>query len=389
MSKTVKPKVLFYDIETRPLLAYIWRLGEQVVRHYQLAEAGDKYGIICISYAWNDGKPAKVIHWDYNKQDSGRVVREFDKIIRQADITIGKNSDRFDVKHINTQRLLNNLPPLPEWVDYTDDLEKQLRKYFIFPSQGLDYISKELGLGGKVKMEFQDWVDIVEEKSKKAFVKMCNYNKKDVEDTRTIWNRIKAHVKPKLNHSTFYEDVRCANCGSNKLIKSGTRQRGKMTYQTFFCKEHNGYAGRVVVTKSRRGRISLRMSGNHLRSRAYRLKRRREQRIYYRQNREKIRREAKNGGGRKRYLRWAYGISLEDFDKLLLQQQSKCVICKRTMSIDKKLSLLKATIDHDHLTSKIRGILCTSCNLLLGYSLESEEVLKSAIKYLKFHNRRR
>lgn len=247
MSGTAKPKILFYDIETRPLLAYIWRLGEQVVRHHQLSEHGDKYGIICISYAWNDGKPARVIHWGYNEQDSGHVVREFDKIIRQADITIGKNSDRFDVKHINTQRLLHNLPPLPEWTEYTDDLEKQLRKYFIFPSQGLDYISKELGLGGKVKMEFQDWVDIVEKKSKKAFVKMCTYNKKDVEDTRTIWNRVKAHIKPKLNLSVFSGQFCCRNCGSRNLTKAGIKRNGRSTYQMWFCKGHNGYAGRVLI----------------------------------------------------------------------------------------------------------------------------------------------
>ncbi len=248
MNKTVKkPKILFYDIETTPLLAYIWRLGEQVVRHHQLAEQGYRYGIICISYAWNDNKSPKVIHWDYDKQDSGRVIREFDKVIKQADIAIGKNSDRFDVKHINTQRLLNNLPPLPDWMDYTDDLEKQIRRHFIFPSYSLDYISKELGLGGKVKMEFQDWVDIVEKRSKRSFLKMCRYNKKDVADTRALWNKIAAHVKPKLNQSTFYGDVRCTNCGSKNLTKSGLRCRGKIKYQTFFCKTHNGYAGRVTV----------------------------------------------------------------------------------------------------------------------------------------------
>lgn len=252
MSKTVKPKILFYDIETRPLLAYVWSLGEQVVRHHQLAKQGDSYGIICISYAWNDGKPAKVIHWDYNKQDSGRVVREFDKIIKQADITIGKNSDRFDVKHINTQRFINNLPPLPEWVDNTDDLEKQLRKYFIFPSQSLDYISKALGLGGKVKMEFQDWVDIVEKKSKASFLKMCKYNKKDVEDTRALWNRVQPHIKPKLNMSTFHGDFRCRNCGSQDVRKDGLRRCGVRVYQTYVCRKHNGYAGRVAIPKPKK-----------------------------------------------------------------------------------------------------------------------------------------
>jgi len=122
-----------------------------------------------------------------------------------------------------------------------------LRRYFIFPSQGLDYISKALGLGGKVKMEFQDWIDIVEKKSRKSFEKMCRYNKKDVEDTRALWNRIQPHVKPKLNMSTFHGDFCCRNCGSKNLTKAGIRRSGRTTYQTYFCKGHNGHAGRVPI----------------------------------------------------------------------------------------------------------------------------------------------
>lgn len=245
-----KPKILFYDIETKPLLAYIWRLGEQVVYHSQLAKWGYRYDIICISYAWNDGKPAKVIHWDYDKQDSSRVIKEFDKIIRQADITIGKNSDRFDIKHINSQRLIHDLPPLPQWMNYTDDLEKQIRKHFVFPSYSLDYISKELGLGGKLKMEMQDWVDIVEKRSRASFQKMLKYNRKDVEDTRTLWNRIQPHVTPKFNMATFYGDFRCINCGGTDLKRNGIRYKGKTVYQEFFCRDHKGYAGRMVIPSS-------------------------------------------------------------------------------------------------------------------------------------------
>lgn len=253
-----KPKILFFDIETSPLLVYVWRLGEQVVGHYQLAKERDGYGIICISYAWNDNKSAKTIDWGYDVQDTGKVIREFDKIIKQADIAIGKNSDRFDLRHINTQRMLNNLPPMPEWVGQTDDVEKQLRKYFILPSYSLDYISREIGLGGKVKMQFSDWVDIVEKKNRASFEKMKTYNRKDVLDTRAVWNKIAPHVKPKFNQSAFYGDFRCANCGSQDLKKDGIRHSGKTSYQMYFCRNHNGYAGRVPLSESGKlGKMAL------------------------------------------------------------------------------------------------------------------------------------
>lgn len=242
-----KVKILFYDIETKPLSAYIWRLGKQVVNYRQLMKTNRRYGIICIAYAWNDGKPTKVIDWGYDEQDSGKVIEEFDKIIKQADITIGKNSDSFDTKHINTQRLLHGLPPLPDWINHTEDVEKQLRKHFIFPSYGLDYVAEELGLGGKDKMEMQDWIDIVEKTSEKSFRKMSKYCKNDVEKTRTMWNRIRPYVKPKFNMATFYGDFRCANCGSKNIRKDGVRTTSKTTYQQFYCRDHRGYAGRAPV----------------------------------------------------------------------------------------------------------------------------------------------
>jgi len=254
-----KPSVIFFDIETAPLLAYIWVLGEQVVRHHQLADSGNQTRIICISYAFNDWKPAQTIDWGYEAQDTGRVISAFDKIVKRADIAIGKNSDRFDVKHINAQRVIHDLPPLPEWTDYTDDLEKQLRRYFIFPSYSLDYISKTMGQGGKVKMEFQDWIDIVEKRSKRSFAKMLKYNRKDVEDTRALWNKLQPHIKPRLNMNTFInaDDVVCIYCGSDNIEPTRERCKGTTRYMMYDCCDHKGYAGKMLLPSVRSGKITL------------------------------------------------------------------------------------------------------------------------------------
>lgn len=248
---SAKPKILFYDIETTPVRAYIWRPGKQVIRHGQLHKSCNVTNIICIGYCWNDDRPAKVLYWDYNTQNCEKLIEKFDLLIKKADVTIGKNSDRFDVKHINTQRMLHGLPGLPEWAKYTDDLEKQMRKYFALPSQSLDYISGLLGFGGKNPMEFNDWIEIVEQgKNGKALQrKMGEYCAKDVEDTRAVWNRLEAHITPKFNYSTFYNEFCCTTCGSSRVIKNGTRIAGKSIYQHYYCNEHGGYAGRATISK--------------------------------------------------------------------------------------------------------------------------------------------
>jgi hypothetical protein len=246
-------KILFYDIETTPLKTWVWRLGEQLLRHDQLDKDYSNYNIICIAYKF-DNEPVKVLHWDYNKQDDKKMIRQFDEIASRADVVIGKNSDRFDIKHINTQRLLAGLPGLPDYFN-TDDVEKQFRKYFMFPSYSLDYLSKELLGSGKMRMEMKDWIDIVEKTNKKSFYKMLSYCKKDVEDTFKLWKYAEGHFKPKFNHATFNGYLSCRICGSNKLKKNGTRVRNKTIFQMFHCNEHGGYAGECPITKNGIGKL--------------------------------------------------------------------------------------------------------------------------------------
>lgn len=251
MKSNSKPKILFYDLESTPLQAWIWRPGKQFVGHKQLVKGHQRYGIICITYCWNDGKPAQSIDWGFEEQDTKRVVQEFDKIIAQADLTIGKNSDRFDTKMINAARMFADLPGNPSWTKYTDDLEKQMRKYFKLPSQSLDYISDMLGFGGKIKMEFQDWIDIVEKNSSGAasLKKMIKYGKKDVEDTRALWFKLSEHFDSKWNQAAFQGDTlscKHMNCGSLNLIKRGTYLQGVTRYQEWQCRDCNRYAGRTI-----------------------------------------------------------------------------------------------------------------------------------------------
>lgn len=248
--KVKKPRILFFDIETTPLLAWVWGLGKQRIYHGQLHKARNMYDIICITYCWNDGKPAKALTWGYKEQDSGPMINKFDNLVQQADIVIGKNSDRFDIKHINTQRMLAGLPGMPNWSMYSDDLEKQLRRHFAVPSQSLDYWSELLGLGGKIKMDFQHWIDIVEQtpgKGRKAFNQMVTYGKKDTEDTRALWLKLEKHFTPRHNLNVLSGG--CKICGSDQLKPSRKRHTNNGVYREFYCREHDGYAGRSIIKK--------------------------------------------------------------------------------------------------------------------------------------------
>lgn len=77
------------------------------------------------------------------------------------------------------------------------------------------------------------------------------------------------------------------------------------------------------------------------------------------------------------YLKYKYGLSLEEYNETLEKQGGVCAICKKH---DTKVRL---HVDHCHSTQIFRGLLCTKCNQGLGSFKEDEEALKNAVVYLQ------
>lgn len=75
-------------------------------------------------------------------------------------------------------------------------------------------------------------------------------------------------------------------------------------------------------------------------------------------------------------LKRIYGITIEQYDNLLLNQKGNCAICKESFSKTPQ-------VDHNHMTDKVRGLLCGACNILLGTARENITILNNAIEYLE------
>ena len=80
---------------------------------------------------------------------------------------------------------------------------------------------------------------------------------------------------------------------------------------------------------------------------------------------------------RERHLIRKYGVTLEHYQQLLTEQNGLCAICGKPEPTHKMLD-----VDHDHATGEVRGLLCTSCNRVLGHAHDSEERLLAAVSYL-------
>jgi len=83
-----------------------------------------------------------------------------------------------------------------------------------------------------------------------------------------------------------------------------------------------------------------------------------------------------------------FGLSSEEYSQLLLESDGVCAIChKPELKIDYRTGkVLNLSIDHNHDTGKIRGMLCMDCNRALGMFQDSPELLINAISYLQKYN---
>jgi hypothetical protein len=85
-----------------------------------------------------------------------------------------------------------------------------------------------------------------------------------------------------------------------------------------------------------------------------------------------------------RYREVKFGITHEEFVAKFQAQNGRCALCDKQMVLG-KYTMLTPCQDHDHKTGELRDILCSACNLLLGYCYESQTILVSAIRYLQKH----
>ena len=77
-------------------------------------------------------------------------------------------------------------------------------------------------------------------------------------------------------------------------------------------------------------------------------------------------------------LKRNYGLTQEDYKKLLEQQKGVCAICGC------KPNGKALAVDHNHTTGKIRGLLCHDCNVGIGFLKEDISILQKSIEYLKY-----
>ena len=232
------PRILFLDIETSLLLAQVFQkqIWKAKITHNQLVS---DYYILTWSAKWmGDSKiysdrltPEEV----YNEDDK-RIVANLWKLLDDADIVCGHNSDAFDIPNIFTRCVQHNYPP-PSSFRQVDTL-KIAQRFFGFTHNNLDALAKFFSIEGKLPTTIELWKECIRG-NEEALIEMQEYNKQDVLILEKIYYKLSPYAKglPNLNIYNNSEEVCCPTCGNDSLtiIKDKYFYTQTAKYYTYRC----------------------------------------------------------------------------------------------------------------------------------------------------------
>jgi DNA polymerase elongation subunit (family B) len=232
-----KPKVLVFDIETSPLIAYVWALKDQNITTGQII---DDWSVLAWGAKWLGDPASKVMYMDQrNKKDmrdDRDIVKAIWKLLDEADIVITQNGKNFDSPRLNARFIEHGLPPPSPY--------RHLDTYLIarnaadFTSKKLEYLTAKLCKKYKklTHSKYPGWSLWVEclKNNLSAWNEMKKYNIHDVLSTEELYLKLRAWAP--ANAPKPFEGHECSICGEfGTLVKYGIRYTGRVRYQRLMC----------------------------------------------------------------------------------------------------------------------------------------------------------
>jgi hypothetical protein len=234
------PKILLFDIETLPIECYTWGIWQQNIGLNMIKQ---DWTVASFAAKWLGDPPNKVMYMDVRKEknvrDDAKVLESIWKLMDEADILIGQNSKRFDVKKLNARFIQHGFQP-PSSFKQIDTLEIA-KKNFSFTSNKLEFTSDKLNKEYKKLKHnefagFELWLECLKG-NPKAWEAMEEYNKYDVLSLEEYYLTL-APWDSSVNLQAYNEgyEHRC-KCDSTSFVKSGFHFTGNSKFQKWKCTE--------------------------------------------------------------------------------------------------------------------------------------------------------
>lgn len=238
-----KQKELIFDIEITPTLSYHWATGG--LYDVQIIEVVEDSQILSFAYKWRGEKKIhKIAQCDLpsyvpGKLDDRELVEELIKLFDQADVLIGQNSDKFDIRYVNTRAIMLDIkkPTRSKQLD----TKKMANSDFMFPSNALQFLSTKLGSKGKMAHAgFMTMFKGCKAGDMKYWNMLKKYNGVDIEETEFVLDKF----LPWYNRDkpTWQTKKQCPHCQGYDTQSKGTQplrvdgKKHKVLVKRYICK---------------------------------------------------------------------------------------------------------------------------------------------------------
>jgi len=231
------PKILILDIETAPIMSYVWGLWDQNVSLNQIEQ---DWHVLSWAAKWLGEK--KIMYQDQRNrlgtiEDDRELLEGIWKLLDEADIIVTQNGKTFDQKKLFARFILNGMKP-PSSFKHIDT--KQIAsRHFAFTSNKLEYLTSNLckkhkKLKTKKFPGFELWRACMYG-DKNAWKEMERYNKQDVLSLEELYTKL-IPWDNSINFALYTDkSVSVCSCGSKRIIKNGYTYTSLGKYQRFKC----------------------------------------------------------------------------------------------------------------------------------------------------------
>lgn len=252
-------RILLFDIETLPMVFLGWDLFRPVFSYKNILEHGCTLSWAA-KWLFDDQVYSDILTpKEAVAQNDERIVKSLWKLLDEADIIIGHNAAKFDVRKMNARFLYHGLPP-PS-VYQIIDTKVAAKKVMYFPSNSQGYITSFLELQEKLETDFELWKRC-RVGNKDALKEMHTYNIQDIAGLEEMYVTLRPWIPNHPNLSVYMttEEAHCPKCQSKMLKFGGLYATPANLYRSFRC-DNCGTIGRssnsVLTTAKRKNTVRV------------------------------------------------------------------------------------------------------------------------------------
>lgn len=255
-----KPKILTFDVELIGIRAdSLWGTWDQNI---SIPEITDDWAIISAAAKWYANK--KVFYKDNRRakeiRDDRDLVAWLCALLDEADVVIGQNVRRFDLRKIRARAVMHGLKPFRE--PRVIDTMEMAKSVGAFTSNKLEYLSEVLTDTPKLKHSKYPgkelWLALLRNELS-AWNECKAYNIRDVVATENVYTILRPWAPRLPNLAQFCDDDirRCPRCCSPNLVPMGTYKTNVSEYQQYVCSCCGGISRDRYTMNSKQKRRNL------------------------------------------------------------------------------------------------------------------------------------